>query len=99
MPWFDVKSVTEISILEKITRQRSAYINAGHVQGAAKLASALFLMNILKLGRDLLQRIHCKKRLALSRPQLWLVTSQLGTGKSLTFFTVYNISRKSLPFR
>ncbi len=34
--WFDVTSVTETSILEKTTRQRSAYINADHVQRAAR---------------------------------------------------------------
>jgi hypothetical protein len=43
------------------------------------------------------QTIHCKKGYQFSRPQpgcnhvtnqVWLVTSRLGTGKSLTFFTV-----------
>ncbi len=31
--------------------------------------------------------LHCKKRLAIFPPgRVWLVTSRLGTGKSLTFF-------------
>jgi hypothetical protein len=36
--------------------------------------------------------LHCKKGLLFSPPQPgWLVTSQLGMGKSLTVFTVYQL--------
>jgi hypothetical protein len=52
---------------------------------------SLFFFN---LGRSLGESylgiaVHCKKRLAIFP---WLVTSRLGTGKSLTFFTVYCVT-------
>jgi hypothetical protein len=52
------------------------------------------------LSHETVPLIHCNKRLAIfpSRPgRVWLSTSRLGTGKSLTFF--YSVKTKDQSWR